>query len=56
MNNKEFRPSQQFLKILRKKRRKEGLACNLYSHQVGAISIAEEEMTARWAIKWWIFF
>lgn len=23
-------------------KRKEGLACNLYSHQVGAISIAEE--------------
>lgn len=22
---------------------KEGLACNLYSHQVGAISIAEEK-------------
>lgn len=33
-------------------KRKEGLACNLYSHQVGAISIAEEgRKTARWAIK-----
>jgi hypothetical protein len=40
----------------KKKRRKEGLACNLYSHQVGAISIAEEEMTARWAIKMVDFF